>query len=75
MKSKLPVGTAALPCESPARQAARLRKLRSLLRKGLGLTPPELQASLWPGYAEAFRSEPDFRVYEPGGGDGRHGTR
>jgi hypothetical protein len=76
MKSKVPVGVpGALPYEPPARLAARIRKLRVLLRKGLGLSAPELSDSLWPGYAEAFRSEHDFRVYEPGGPYGRNGTR
>ena len=41
--------------ETPARKAARLRKLRAILKKGLGMSPKELRDSLWPGYAENYR--------------------
>ncbi len=76
MKSKLPVGDpGVLPRETPARQAARIRKLRLLLRQGLGLSALELRDSLWPGYVETFRAENDYRVTEPGSPYGRLGSR
>ncbi len=46
----------ALPKETPAQKAARRRKLQAILKKGLGMSPQELKDSLWPGYAETYRS-------------------
>lgn len=50
-------GAGSLPKEAPARKLARQRKLRAILRQGLGLPRQELANSLWPGYAENYRPE------------------
>ena len=50
-----------LPKETRVQKAARLRKLRAILKKGMGMSPKELKDSLWPGYAETYRSERGFR--------------
>ncbi len=55
----------ALPKETPARKAARRRKLHAILKKGMGMSPQELKDSLWPGYAETYRSDRKFTVTEP----------
>ena len=53
----------ALPKETPAAKAARRRKLHALLKKGMGLKPGELKASLRPGYYETFRAMEDPAPY------------
>jgi hypothetical protein len=58
MKPPAPADRAGSPSpETPARKLTRQRKLRAILRKGLGLPRHELANSLWPGYAEAYRPE------------------
>lgn len=58
MKPRSPAdGAGSLPRETPARKRTRQRKLRAILRKGLGLPRHELAGSLWPGYAESYRPE------------------
>jgi hypothetical protein len=58
MKPHTPAdGAGSLPREAPARKLARQRKLRTILRKGLGLPRHELAGALWPGYAESYRPE------------------
>lgn len=49
--------------ETAAEKAARIRKLRALLKKGMGLKPGELKASLRPGYYETFRAMEDPAPY------------
>ena len=53
----------ALPKESAAQKAARRRKLHALLKKGMGLKPGELKASVRPGYYETFRAMEDPAPY------------
>jgi hypothetical protein len=54
----------AFPKETPAQKAARRRKLHAILKKGMGMSPQELKDSLWPGYAETYRSDRSFSVSE-----------
>jgi len=61
-----------LPKETPAQKTTRRRKLKKILKAGLGMTPAELKASLWPGYAETYRSYRKFSVGEP---KARYGKR
>jgi hypothetical protein len=66
MKTKvLPDDSWAFPKETPAGKAARIRKLRAILKRGMGMSPKELKDSLRPGYAETYRTERGFRVNEP----------
>lgn len=66
MKPKAPaVGAGSPPREKPAHPSTRQRKLRAVLRKGLGLSPAELKDSLWPGYAETYRTEQFTTLQEP----------
>ena len=39
----------------PLYDAARKRRLRKVLKAGLGLSPAELKASILPGYYETYR--------------------
>ena len=64
-----------LPKETPAQKATRVRKLRAILKKGMGMSPKELKDSLWPGYAETYRSEGGFRVSEPKAPYGKRRSR
>ena len=52
-----------LPKESPARKAARLRKLRTILKKGTGLKPGELRKAIRPGCLETYRAMEDPAPY------------
>ena len=62
----------ALPKETPARKTARRRRLRAILKRGMGMSAKELKDSLWPGYAETYRSDRKFTVTEP---KARYGKR
>lgn len=63
------------PPETPAERAARIRKLRAILKKGMGMSPKDLKDSLWPGYAETYRSERGFQVSEPKAPYGKRRSR
>ncbi len=66
MKPKAPsAGAGSPPREKPARQPAPNRKLRAVLRRGLGLSPDQLKDSFWPGYAESYRTEQFTTLREP----------
>lgn len=47
-------------------ELARKAKLKSLLKRGLGLKPGERKDAIWPGYYETYRTAPtiDFAVAE-----------
>jgi hypothetical protein len=53
----------AVSAETPARKAARRRKLRALLKKGTGLKPGELKNAIRPGYLETYRVMEDPAPY------------
>jgi hypothetical protein len=64
MKTKLlPDDSWAFPKETPAEKAARLRKLKRILKKGLGLKPGELKNAIRPGYLETYRAMEDPAPY------------
>jgi hypothetical protein len=65
----------ALPKETPTKKAARRRKLHAILKKGMGLSPKDLRDSLWPGYAETYRSDRKFTVSESRGPYGKRRSR
>lgn len=76
MKSKVTSKHAwALPKETPAQKAARRRKLHAILKRGMGMSPKELKDSLWPGYAETFRSDRKLSVSEPKAPYGKRRSR
>ncbi len=49
--------------ETPAEKAARIRKLRAILKKGTGLKPGELKNAIRPGYLETYRAMEDPAPY------------
>jgi len=51
-----PSKTAAV--EMALKELARKAKLKTLLKRGLGLKPDELKNALIPGYAETYRAMP-----------------
>jgi hypothetical protein len=53
----------AVTTETPPQKAARLRKLRTLLKKGTGLKPGELKHAIRPGYLETYRAMEDPAPY------------
>jgi hypothetical protein len=64
MKTKvLPDDSWAFPTETPAEKAARIRKLRAILKKGTGLKPGELKNAIRPGYLETYRVMEDPAPY------------
>ena len=52
-----------LPKETPAERTARRRKLKRILKKGLGLKPGELMNAIRPGYLETYRAMEDPAPY------------
>ena len=59
MKSKVPsLAAGYLTSELPDRKIAPQKKLRIILRHGLGLPSSELKECFWPGYVESFRPAP-----------------
>jgi hypothetical protein len=64
MKTKrLPDDSWAFPKETPDEKAARIRKLRAILKKGTGLKPGELKNAIRPGYLETYRVMEDPSPY------------
>lgn len=64
MKSKVTVvADLVLPKETPVQKAARIRKLRAILKKGTGLKPGELKNAIRPGYLETYRVMEDPAQY------------
>ena len=53
----------AFPKETPAQKAARRRKLKKILKAGLGLKPGELKNAIRPGYLETYRAMEDPAPY------------
>lgn len=64
MKTKLlPDDSWAFPKETPAKKAARLRKLKRILKRGTGLKPGQLKNAIRPGYLETYRVMEDPAPY------------
>lgn len=64
MKPKTPPAeTWPPPQETAAEKAARIRKLRAILKKGTGLKPGELKNAIRPGYLETYRAMEDPAPY------------
>ncbi len=51
------------PKETPTQRAARRRRLKKILKAGLGLKPCELKNAIRPGYLETYQAMEDPAPY------------